>query len=191
MESEITDDMLKLLYIIHEYTKQKNEKTDPIWIKELPLATLIYKGTVSGLFETYDYAPWSVQMLDGTRQWLNISREAKDDLQDLLRLGLLFILRLSTGSYGYITAYRVTSAGNNRLSYMMPEMKESVRKLLYCDSKHLKLVEIKNRQFYLFCPECDWREKVAIDELEDIPYKSKAYLPRYLGVGDFSGGASK
>ncbi|TXT57504.1 MAG: hypothetical protein BAJATHORv1_10206 [Candidatus Thorarchaeota archaeon] len=188
MQDEITEDMIKLLHIIHKYTLQEEKEKDPKWIKELPLATLIYKGIITGLFETYDYAPWSVQMLDGTRQWLNVSREAKDDLEDLLRLGLISILRLSTGNYGYITAYRVTPRGASFLSSASEEIKKTVNQLLYCNSEHLRFVEIQNRQFYLFCTACGIRERVSIDDLEDIPYKSRSYLPKYLGIGDLARG---
>ncbi len=110
MDDEFTDDMMRLLLVIDAYTREGHED-NPIWVKELPLMAIIYQGIVKRIFRDYDYSPWSVPMLDGTREWLNISREGKDDLEDLLNLRMISILRVSTSQYGFVTAYRLTESG--------------------------------------------------------------------------------
>jgi len=64
MDEEFTDDMMRLLLVIDAYTREGHED-NPIWVKELPLMAIIYQGIVKRLFRDYDYAPWSVPMLDG------------------------------------------------------------------------------------------------------------------------------
>ena len=55
MSTEITDDMLRLLLVIKEYTNTDDDSSLD-WVKELPLMAVIYQGIVDGLFQDYDYA---------------------------------------------------------------------------------------------------------------------------------------
>jgi hypothetical protein len=59
--------MMRLLCVINEHTKSEKD-ANPIWLKELPLKAIIYMGIIKEVFKDYDYAPWSVPMLDGSRQ---------------------------------------------------------------------------------------------------------------------------
>lgn len=179
MGIEVTDDMLKLLLVIREYT-QSDDKSRLDWVKELPLMGIIYEGIIKGLFKDYDYAPWSVSMLDGTRQWLNISREGKDDLEDLLDLHYISMLRLSTSQYGYITAYRLTNLGTNIAEVIQPEIARDVKNLLYCECGRLRMAIVRNSQFFFECDSCSTLIPITIDQVEDVAYKSKVYMPDYL-----------
>ena len=167
---------MRLLCIINEYTKDGEEK-NPIWIKELPIMALIYLGTIKGVFSNYDNAPWSVKMLDGTRQWLNISREGLDDLEDLLNLQMIAILRVSTAQYGYVTAYRLTSIGYNVLSDIPTKIKDEVQTLISGDCDTPMNVVIRDRKFFLQCKSTELEIPIPIDEIEDVSYETRPYLP--------------
>ena len=176
MDNGLTDDLIKLLYIIQAYTESEDQE-NPTWIKELPLMAIIYQGIVKGIFSDYDYAPWSVPMLDGTRQWLNISREGKDDLEDLLNLKYIAILRLSTSHYGFVTAYRLTDAGKDLLNNVKSSLKDEVQSLIHHDCGSLFDVVVNNSKILFVCKGCKFESEIRIGDIEDIPYSTKAYLP--------------
>ncbi|MFW9920761.1 MAG: hypothetical protein ACFFED_14245 [Candidatus Thorarchaeota archaeon] len=176
MGTGITDDMMKLLHIIQCYT-QSTDDENPTWIKELPLMAIIYQGIIDGVFKDYDYAPWSVPMLDGTRQWLNISREGKDDLEDLLNLRYLAILRLSTSHYGFVTAYKLTETGQVLADTVDLNLKEQVASLIRHRCGSLHEVIVNGSRITFLCKECGDEKEIQIGNIEDIPYATKAYLP--------------
>ena len=130
-------------------------------------------------------------MLDGTRQWLNVSREGKDDLEDLLDLRNISMLRLSTSQYGYLTAYRLTKKGEKVASGVNPDLLSDVQRLIRCECDGIKHVVMENRKFYFECIECYKRERILIDQIEDVAYTSRVYTPDYLLFGGGNGGKSK
>ena len=175
---------MKLLLVIDAYTKSNGDE-NPTWIKELPLMGIIYEGIIRGIFVDYDYAPWSVPMLDGTREWLNISREGKDDLEDLLNLRYISLLRVSTSQYGYVTAYRLTDLGVNKLQEIPDIIKDEIRSLIFHKCGNLLNVIVEGRQLVFTCETCSSKIEIPIGEIEDIPYITKAYLPSF-DFGRFS-----
>jgi hypothetical protein len=177
-EEEFTDDMMRLLLVIDAYTREGHED-NPIWVKELPLMTIIYQGIVKGIFRDYDYAPWSVPMLDGTREWLNVSREGKDDLEDLLNLRMISILRVSTSQYGFVTAYRLTELGQEKISTATDSIKQEAKGLIHHSCGELYTVVMSGSDISLRCDSCDFSEPIPIGDIEDIPYTTKAYLPSF------------
>ena len=178
MEEEFTDDLMRLLLVIDAYTREGQEE-NPIWVKELPLMAIIYQGIVKGVFRDYDYAPWSVPMLDGTREWLNISREGKDDLEDLLNLRMISILRVSTSQYGFVTAYRLTELGQEKIGEAIDTIKQEVSELIQHNCGELYTVVLSGSDISFRCDDCDFEEPIPIGEIEDIPYTTKAYLPSF------------
>lgn len=178
MADEFTEDMMRLLAIIDAYTKNGDESS-PTWVKELPLMAIIYQGIVEGIFRDYDYAPWSVPMLDGTREWLNVSREGKDDLEDLLNLRYISILRVSTSQYGFVTAYRLTDLGNEIVSGLPSHILEEVNGLIYHDCKKIMDVLVRGREIYFSCASCNYERPIPIGDIEDIPYATRPYLPTF------------
>lgn len=178
MDEEFTDDMMRLLLVIAAYTQEGHEE-NPIWVKELPLMAIIYQGIVKEVFRDYDYAPWSVAMLDGTREWLNISREGKDDLEDLLNLRMISILRVSTSQYGFVTAYRLTELGQQKVNEATESIKQEILSLIYHSCGDLYTVAMNGSDISFRCDACDFNEEVPIGDIEDIPYATKAYLPSF------------
>lgn len=179
MESELTEDQMRLLFVIDEYTKTGNE-ANPVWVKELPILAIIYEGIIRGVFKDYDYAPWSVHMLDGTRQWMNVSREGKDDVEDLLNLRLVSILRISTSQYGYVTAYRPTELGDKLIQDIPQKLRDDVHSLILC-KKCGTLFQIITRghEVFFHCKGCGHEQKIGIDDIEDVPYATRPYLPNF------------
>jgi hypothetical protein len=188
MSIEVTDDMLRLLLVIKEYTQSdKDSRLD--WVKALPMMAVIYQGIIDGVFRDYDYAPWSVSMLDGTRQWLNVSREGKDDLEDLLDLRYISMLRLSTSQYGYLSAYRLTKLGEETAEEANPELLKDAQKIVRCECGGIKHIVLEDRKFYFECTKCQKRTIIQIDHIEDLAYSSRVYLPDYLQSGGKNGGS--
>jgi len=178
MDDEFTDDMMRLLLVIDAYTREGHED-NPIWVKELPLMAIIYQGIVKRLFRDYDYSPWSVPMLDGTREWLNISREGKDDLEDLLNLRMLSILRVSTSQYGFVTAYRLTESGQKKINDATESIKQETMALIHHTCGDLYSIVMNGSEISFRCDPCNFDEEILIGEIEDIPYTTKAYLPSF------------
>lgn len=181
MESELTEDQMRLLYVIDQYTTPDTiGAINPIWVKELPIMSIIYEGIIRGIFVDYDYAPWSVPMLDGTRHWLNVSREGKDDIEDLLNLRLISILRISTSQYGYVTAYRLTDIGEVEAEKVPQNLRAEINGLIRCkECNEIFAVAIRDREFFFKCEKCGFEHKIGLDEIEDVPYATKPYLPSF------------
>ncbi|MHA1615204.1 MAG: hypothetical protein ACTSYJ_10190 [Candidatus Thorarchaeota archaeon] len=178
MDDEFTDDMMRMLLVIDAYTREGHED-NPIWVKELPLMAIIYQGIVKRLFRDYDYSPWSVPMLDGTREWLNISREGKDDLEDLLNLRMLSILRVSTSQYGFVTAYRLTESGQEKINDATESIRQETMALIHHTCGDLYSITMNGSEISFRCDSCNFDEEILIGEIEDIPYTTKAYLPSF------------
>lgn len=178
MDDEFTDDMMRLLLVIDAFTREGHED-NPIWVKELPLMAIIYQGIVKRIFRDYDYSPWSVPMLDGTREWLNISREGKDDLEDLLNLRMLSILRVSTSQYGFVTAYRLTESGQEKINDATESIRQETMALIHHTCGDLYSIVMNGSEISFRCDSCNFGEEILIGEIEDIPYTTKAYLPSF------------
>jgi len=183
MSDELTEEMKQLLVVIDEYTEEASEE-NLTWIKELPLMAVIYQGIIDGIFKDYDYAPWSVPMLDGSRQLLNISREGKDDLEDLLNLRMLSILRLSTSKFGYLTAFRLTDLGKQVVDSIPQSIRDEVHAVITDECNIPRAVLIRDRSFLFSCPKCKKEVQIPICEIEDVSYEVKRYLPSYLHLGE-------
>ena len=175
---KFTDDMMRLLLVIDAYTREGHEE-NPIWVKELPVMAIIYQGIVKGVFRDYDYAPWSVPMLDGTREWLNVSREGKDDLEDLLNRRLISILRVSTSQYGFVTAYRLTELGQEKIQTATKSIQQEAITFVHHTCGGLYSVAMKGADISFRCDPCNFNEEIPIGDIEDIPYATKAYLPTF------------
>lgn len=170
------------MYLIGIYTHTDNLNDDrEHWFKDGPLVAAIYDLTVEGVFETYDYAAMSVLCLDGYRRFMNISREGVDDLNDLRELGLLLHLKISTTHYGNVTGYRLSEEGVQTFNKLPKKMQTALDKRIRCPKCHDQLLSIECLRFeeYWFrCPSCDYERKIAIFDIEDVNYVSKARFLR-------------
>ncbi len=151
-----------------------------MWFKDGPLFAAIYELTAEGVFETYDYAPVSILGLDGFHRFMNISIEGKDDLDDLRELGLLNHMKISTTTYGTVTAYRLSEKGMNIYAELPRKLTEPISKLVHCPKHKNKLMEIvcvNFEKYFLRCPSCSNEREIPIFEIEDVSYVSQ---PRFI-----------
>jgi hypothetical protein len=178
---KITDDHIKLIYLVGLYANTLDKSTDKEnWFKDGPLYAAIYELTAEGVFETYDYAPVSILGLDGFHRFMNISVEGKDDLDDLRELGLLNHMKISTSTYGTVTAYRLSETGMKAYMEVPAKMRKSIDKLVHCPrhkSKLMEIVCINFEKYYFRCPTCSYEREIPIFEIEDVSYISK---PRFI-----------
>ncbi len=178
---KITDDHRKLIYLVGIYANTLDKSADKEnWFKDGPLYATIYELTAEGIFETYDYAPVSVLGLDGFHRFMNISIEGKDDLDDLRELGLLNHMKISTTTYGTVTAYRLSSEGMKHYDKTPKKFRDQIDKLVHCPKHKSKLMEIvciAFEKYYFRCPSCNYEREIPIFEIEDVSYIS---TPRFI-----------
>lgn len=151
-----------------------------MWFKDGPLYAVIYELTAEGVFETYDYAPVSILGLDGFHRFMNISVEGKDDLDDLRELGLLDHMKISTTTYGTVTAYRLSKEGMKVYIELPRKIREPIGKFVTCPRHKRKLMEIicvDFEKYFFRCPSCNYEREIPIFEIEDVSYVSK---PRFI-----------
>lgn len=177
---ELTMEQERLLYLISLYSKPAlNMSEEEVWIKDLALKALVYKGTINQIFN-YDYAP-SVVMFDGIKRLVNISQEGEDDINDLRELNLINRLKLSTSKYNIIDAYRITKQGLEVLKNVKKENLKAVDKLVKCSKCRKQgevLVEETNVKFQ--CKNCGETKNIPLLEIEDVPYVCKGYILKNL-----------
>lgn len=151
-----------------------------MWFKDGPLYAVLYELTAEGVFAQYDYAPVSILGLDGFYRFMNISVEGKDDLDDLRELGLLSHMKISTTTYGTVTAYRLSGKGMNHYKEVPKKFKAQIDKLVHCPKHKSKLMEIvciDFEKYYFRCPSCSYEREILIFEIEDVSYVSQ---PRFI-----------
>jgi hypothetical protein len=179
----MTDEHKKLFYLISKYAHPaKTMDDDEVWLKELPLRIFSYDGITEGVFEAYDYAPLSIEIIGG-RRFLNISQEMEDDIADLREMNLIDCLKLSSVTYMIVNAYR-TKRG------VIVDIPEKFKKQIdtICECPKCKcLLETRLNEnpndseevFELFCPkpDCDYSRYSGITAIEDVSYKTEAYIP--------------
>lgn len=186
---KLTGDQAKLLYLLSLYTKPAaSSKEKELWIKDIALKGLIYHLITKQVFTSYEYAPALTQFY-GRYVYMNISREGEDDIQDLRELGLIERLKLTTTSYVYIAAYRVTKRGKEVVKTVSSQDKEAVDKALFCPSCSLLLsVEITEKGPKLICSKdkggCGFTQLIGLLEIEDVPYVAKGYFIKTYGKGE-------
>lgn len=178
---ELTDDHLKLLYLISKYTRTaKRSFEKDKWIKEFTLRALIYEGIVNNVFN-YDYSPMSIEMIGG-RRILNISQDAEDDIADLREMKMLDCLRLSSTNYRLTNLYKISQEG---MKVEIPtQFKEQIDSLCKCP-KCGSLLELeydptgKDDPIYIVCKttDCLFKTISEISEIEDISYSTEPYFP--------------
>jgi len=110
---------------------------------------------------------------------LNISREGKDDLEDLLNLRMISILRVSTSQYGFVTAYRLTESGQEKINGATESIRQETMALIHHTCGGLYNVAMNGSDISFRCDPCNFNEEILIGEIEDIPYTTKAYLPSF------------
>jgi translation initiation factor 2 beta subunit (eIF-2beta)/eIF-5 len=113
----------------------------------------------------------------GTTRFASISTEGEDDVAELREMGLVERLKLATSHHIYVSAYRITLAGKDTVKDIEKEHHSAVDELLLC-KKCGNTVDIEARPDapYMVCKECGEEVKIAIFEIDEIPYVSKPHF---------------
>ena len=182
----LTDDHKKLLYLIQRYSKVAETRYEKeVWIKEIPIRTLVHEGIINGIFDKYDYSPLSVEVLGG-RRLLNIRQEAEDDFADLREMKLIDCLKLAGSCSKLTVAYRITALAKKALasSIIIPtEFKEKVDATVNCpECGSLKNIvyDFEVDEFiYIECtnPLCKFQEVSSFTKYGDVSYSTNPYFP--------------
>jgi len=174
--SNMTQNQMKILYLISKMSGIQKRNRNIIWLKELPLLTLIYEGIKEGIFEGYDYAPYLVT-LQGVKQYANVSQEYLKEIDSLINQGFVLKLKLSTKYYDNINAFSVSTEHNKTLEKIPEYIKKQVDRLISCPGCNSIIdVLITERIASIVCPECSFSRESDFFKLEDIPYHSVAYF---------------
>ena len=171
--TQMSGDAKRLLILIDRFSEPAHTRDDrEIWIKKTPLASLINRGVRTGTFKEYDVAPILVNYM-GLNRFASISKEGEDDVADLREMGLLERLKLATSHHIYVSAYRITPAGQDVVKDIEKEHKDAIDKMLSCE-KCGGSVDIEAREDapYLVCVECGDEVRVAIFDIDEVAYVS-------------------
>ena len=176
---ELTDSMLKLLYLIGKYARcAENIGDNESWIREVHLSVLIYEGIVSEVLD-YDYAPQSV--LVGTKRvWMNVSQEGRDDIDDLREAGMINALKMATEDLTAATAFQVSKEGMDVLKAMAQALMDAVDFFLFPprpfpkETKSVKW-DMDNGTFAVFTKK-GYHVWSHVTTIEDVSYVSSPYL---------------
>eukprot|EP01135_Chromosphaera_perkinsii_P006580 Nk52_evm5s553 gene=Nk52_evmTU5s553 len=172
----LTIDHMRLLYLIGKYSKvamKREEKEE--WIRSNSLLVLIYEGVVSGAFD-YDYAP-TFQFIGNRHLYFNISREGRDDIDDLRAAGMVNGLKMSTRDFNTITAYQISKEGVKAVASVSQECRDAIHNFIYSPlDGELLTVEWDEDAFYL-CSPSGYRRKSDVTDCEDVSYVSSPFLP--------------
>ena len=174
----LTPEHYKLLYFISKHSRLAEKATDKErWIRYLHIMVLVYEAILAGVFD-YDYSPYGEEV-GSKRMMLNISQEARDNLDDLVEAGMVRSLRMLTSNGKSTMAYQPSKKG---LEYMRQgsisrEDKELCDEFMYDPrGSLLKVVfEEKTETFKLVSDE-GFNIDSTVTESEDVSYVCSPYL---------------
>ena len=174
IDDKLTFDRTRLLTLISKFSSPaKRHNEEEIWIKKIPLLSLVYLGINRKIFKNYDSAPTLVEYM-GMMRYANISKEGEDDIADLRQMGYVERLKLATSHHFYVSAYRITPKGMARVNSFDKKHHAAIDKIIKCKKCGGKMdIEARDDAPYLICQKCKRQEKVKIFDLEEISYVSK------------------
>ena len=175
---DFSDEHWKVLYLISKYSKLAELATDKErWVRQLSILVLIYEGIVAGNLD-YDYAPASI-FLEGKRVYINLTQEGKDNIDDLLEVGLIRHLRMVTKDNQSVVSYQVTVEGLEMLPQKLTrDLRAEVDEFIYApDTEELLLVEYDGEVFTLKSERGTLARESSILETEDVSYVTSPYVP--------------
>lgn len=178
---KMTPEHRRLLYLLSLYSAPaQNREECEKWIRSLPLQVFMHEGIIQGVFD-WDYAPSSVDYLDG-REFLNVSQEGMDDINDLREFGFANGMKISTSKHNYLSAYQISLKGLEMLAGVDEADRSPVENLVRC--RHcggLLNVSVRNEGCFVVCECADHTEEFSsICDVEDVSYISSPYIPRSL-----------
>ncbi|XRA97769.1 WD repeat-containing protein 35 [Pycnococcus provasolii] len=165
-DEEMSEDRLKLLYLVSRYSKTSPDGEDDVYMRKTSLLVLIYEGIVEGIFG-YDYAPATV-LVGGRRVFMNITQEGNDDIDHLRSSGYLSALKLSSKKFAATIALRVTNVGKKYIEkHTTEEMREEVDNVVFLPDSERNPEDLLLVRWVSFHTEEDAHDKTPRNSTED------------------------
>ena len=174
----MTDEHKKLLYLMACYSQPSVSRSDTeTWVGRLALLVLIYEAVVHKVLD-YDFAPAS-EIVRTRRVYLNISQEGRDDIDDLIEMGLVQCLKLSSTEHQSITAYCVMDKGRKMLPNVSDAFRKEVDGVIRGSTGELIQVQWSDDGVFQLIDPARPNEPVesSITDVEDVSYVSSPFLP--------------
>ena len=174
-ESVLSEDHIRLLYLIQRYTEDPDGAK---WIRSIPLSVLIYEGVIADVFD-WDYAP-TIMTVSGLRATVNLSQEGRSAVDELREHGMLHGLKLSSKNYQYTNAFQISQRGRNFLRKRVTDRDvEEIDNLIVSPaSDDGALVSVvwdgTERMWNLVAP--DYSRPSSFTEVESVSYVSSPYI---------------
>lgn len=180
MLDTLSPEHYKLLYFISKHGRIAEKATDKErWVRYVPIMVLVYEAIVAGVFE-YDYAPFGEDVGE-KRLTLNISQEARDNLEDLVEAGMVRSLRMSTVLGKSSMAYQPSKMGLEHMKNggLSREDRELCDSFLYDPAGSLMKVafDAETGTFKLISDQ-GFNMDSTVTESEDVSYVCSPYICR-------------
>eukprot|EP00873_Tetraselmis_striata_P007221 jgi/Tetstr1/427485/TSEL_017613.t2 len=197
--SDLTDNHIKLLYMIQQYTTGEGVKENELWIRRQALLVMLYEGICMQVFD-YDYAPMS-QHVEESLLYLNVSQDAADDLDDLREALLVKTLLLTTYKHQMTAAAQLMPGGLEVLRQLDESRderflmaKSDVDCLIFRDKDgefadtsakyRLQVEHDRHLNSFILFNEAGYVQRSSVTDIENVSYVCSPYVPFCLRSGN-------
>ncbi len=176
---------LKLLYMLSLYTQTSSRKIlKEVAVRFLNFQILVFEAIKAGLL-TYDYAPTSVDVCDGTgtrRLYVNISQEATSDILWFIEAELARRVSISSQYNRSVVALQLTPKGSMMCKTIDIGIQSMLRAFLFRGNS---LLQVKfddqandgDGGFYCFVAESSQMNASEVTEIHNISYVASPFIP--------------
>ena len=187
----LTEMQRRVLFLVSLYTArgQKGLSHGLSWVRAISVSVLAYEGVVSDALD-YDYAPVA-QHLSGRRVYLNVSQEARADVESLRKAGLLEAVTLNSVGNTTAVALRPTADGARCVGQWEAsgegyEGRAAIKALCFAPNGtegEDTLVHVAwhaSMGKFRLSSASGWSRYSTVTEVESVSYVSSPYLPQPL-----------
>ena len=176
---------LKLLYMLGLYTQTSSRKVlKEVAVRFLNFQVLVFEAIKAGLL-TYDYAPTSVNLCDGTgtrRLYVNISQEATSDILWFIEAELARRVSISSLYNRSVVALQLTPKGSVMCKSIDIGIQSMLRAFFFRGNS---LLQVKfddqandgDGGFYCFVAESSQMNSSEVTEIHNISYVASPFIP--------------
>jgi hypothetical protein len=176
---------VKLLFMLNLYTQTSTRKSlKEVAVRFLSLQLLVFEAIKAGLL-TYDFAPTSVDICDGTgtrRMYVNVSQEATSDILWFIEAELARRVSISTQYNRSVVALQLTRKGSTMCKSIYIGLQATMRAFLFRGNSLLqvKFDEQANDGdggFYCYVQDSTQVSPSEVTEIHNISYVASPYIP--------------
>jgi hypothetical protein len=176
---------VKLLYMLGMYTQASSKKIrTEVAVRFLNFQLLVFEAIKAGLL-TYDYAPTSVEVCDGTgtrRLYVNVSQEATSDILWFIEAELARRVSISTQYNRSVVALQLTPKGAGMCKAVDIGIQSILRAFLFRGNSlmQVKFDEQANDGdggFYCFVADSSQIIPSDATEIHNISYVASPFVP--------------